>query len=392
MRSHINKLSSPQQKPAHSQSPLQKKKFYKFVNDNANSRAEKSMQEQEIHDRFLKEPPKEKKEEFKIEIERRFQKSTGNHTYRLARADISSESISQSSNDSLERLKATCVYDLHSQNLRFYAKQQRATQKSASLDQQTGASLKNTKAIKGNIAAKTTKKAHSNEPLKKVVKQTIHLEVPDAEYKIFEILEKNFDKASKESSATTKVTETSDKRPDSQGAQQKSYDGQTTRDGSTGTRKAPSNSSPKHINFSLNVHVSNNSKVVETKNIYNVNNIKNINHFHTLQDSKAMSKSTRDLAAAFQSSSTRNLKASMQSPSSAKKTVPSAAVAVSALTTSKTMLLKSPVENTSAQPTTTTTSVLNISKGLAQKSPAHIKPTTAVSKYTSPRLEFVLKL
>lgn len=125
--SYLTSLSSTQKnKPAQSQSPLQKKKYYKFVNESSNQQGEYSMQDQRLTERFAKEPPKEKKEEFKREIERRFERSTVNPGYKFPRysSESYSEQLSDSSIESLQRLNGSIKYDLHCQNLRYFAKTQ----------------------------------------------------------------------------------------------------------------------------------------------------------------------------------------------------------------------------------------------------------------------------
>ena len=387
MRSHLTKLSSPKPKPAQSQSPLHKKKFYKFVNDNANAKAEKSMQEQQLLSAFNKEPPKEKKEEFKVEIDRRFQKSLINHSYKFPRTEISSDSLSNDSRDSMDRLRATCNYDLHGQNLRHYAKQQRNSQKSASLGHQSGLRAPTgNQPAKGNMtertADKNAKKAHSNEPIKNIIQQTIHTEGSETQNKILELLEKNFENASKASSVTTKVSDTSDKKQDQKAAQRDTSSNLNQEDqqennnlGSSSKQKLSSGSSPKQINFSLNVHVSN-TKVFETKNVYNINNIKNVNHFHSIQDSKAMSKSTKDLSSGLQTS--RSPKFNMQSPPSGKKSgMSSAATTVTTMTTQgSTKTVKVPLENAGSL----TASISLQTKEPVKKTPMQTKSNIIVAK------------
>ena len=118
---------SNKDKPAQSQSPLHKKRFYKFI-DSASRKAEQSVQHYRLAERFAKDPPKEKKEEFKVEIDKRYQRSAVNEQYRFPVQSASSisepESLSDDSVESLERLAAAVKYDLNSQNLRRFAKLQ----------------------------------------------------------------------------------------------------------------------------------------------------------------------------------------------------------------------------------------------------------------------------
>ena len=381
MRSYATKLSSPKPKPAQSQSPLHKKKIYKFVNENANVKVEKSMQEPQLFERFQKEPPKDKKEDFKCEIDRRFQKSLINQTYKFPKTDISSDSFSDTSRDSIDRLRATCLYDLHSQNLRQYAQQQRNSHKSASLGQSNGIGIVGSPQVKELIGSgeKNAKKSHSNEPIKNIIKQAIHSDGTETQNKILELLEKNFEKGSKASSVTTKVSETSDKRHEQKTTHCDTNPTQEDhQENVNGRQKLSANMSPKQINFSLNVHVTN-TRVFETKNIYNVNNIKNINHYHSLRDSKGMSKSTKDLTSGVQSSVLRSPKINVQSPSSVKKSgLSSAATTVTTMTTSaSTKTIKMSQENTGAA----SISLHNVSKEIAKKTPTQSKYNTLHAKY-----------
>lgn len=129
--SHFSKIpTSSKAKPTQSQSPLHKKQYYKFFNENSNRQTDQTFHGQRVIEQPVFERPPEKKEEFKREIERRFLKSTVNPTFRFPRHidddddHDSTDALSESSVESLERLSHTVKYDLHSQNLRTYAKSQ----------------------------------------------------------------------------------------------------------------------------------------------------------------------------------------------------------------------------------------------------------------------------
>ena len=135
-----------------------------------------------------------------------------------------------------------------------------------------------------------------------------------------------------------------------------------------GKQKIPTSPSPKHINFSLNVHL-NNARIVETKNIYNINNTKTVNHYHPLQSSKAMSKSIKDLTSGLQPSSARNSKLNMQSPQNVKRSATNSAAATTTAftplaTNSSAKTLKAPIENAGSF---TTSMLNNISHEISKK-------------------------
>ena len=119
-------------KPTQSQSPLHKKQYYKFFAENSNRQTDQTFHAQRVVEQIVPEPPVENKEDFKKEIERRFQRSTINPTFRLPKYendvddddDDISDSLSENSIESLERLSHLTKYDLHSQNLRHYASSQ----------------------------------------------------------------------------------------------------------------------------------------------------------------------------------------------------------------------------------------------------------------------------
>lgn len=324
MRANINKSSASKPKPSQSQSPLHKKKIFKFVNDNANSKNERSMQEQTVQDRFIKEPPKETKPDFRVEIERRFNRAITNQEYRFPLHDASSDSLSESSQESLNRLDHICTYDLHSQNLRFFAKQQRANKKSASESRnESKENHPNRDHQRGNING-SAMQSQRYEPIKKVQKQPNTEETrcktsPDSR-RVLHVLDENLKQTSKEQSATKKVPVSTEKRPISAIRLKKATDDKCnevvseTVDLGSAARKIPVNSSPKQIKFSLNVFAT----VGDAKS--NLSSTKNANQQHTLRDSKAMSKSMKDLTAALRSPLMREVE-KVQSPSSSKKTV-----------------------------------------------------------------------
>ena len=117
--------TSSKGKPCQSQSPLHKKQYYKFLTDNSNHQGEQTLREHRIiTDEAEKETQLDKQEEFKREIELRFRRSAANPSYQFPRCvdTTDTESQNDSSTDSLEKLSHAIKYDLHSQNLRSYAK------------------------------------------------------------------------------------------------------------------------------------------------------------------------------------------------------------------------------------------------------------------------------
>ena len=119
--------TSTKGKPSQSQSPLQKTQYYKFITENSHHQAQQTLKESRIIvEKTVKEPHIEKQEEFKREIERRFHRSIMNPSYKFPRHidHLNTDSLNDSSTDSLEQLSTATKYDLHSQNLRSYAKSQ----------------------------------------------------------------------------------------------------------------------------------------------------------------------------------------------------------------------------------------------------------------------------
>ena len=116
-------LNDPRKKLNQSQSP---QRYYEFLVQNTNRQADKSVQLQRSSEQTPDDFHTEKKEEFKMEIERRFRKAAENPPFRMPRYDDSTlsseELLSDSSVESLERLSHSVKYDLNSQNLRMYAK------------------------------------------------------------------------------------------------------------------------------------------------------------------------------------------------------------------------------------------------------------------------------
>ena len=174
----------PRGKPTQSQSPLHKKQYYKFVTDNSKPQVDQTMQHQKSRQPSANDEAvqKDKKEEFKKEIERRFAKSTVGSTYQFPRrkSDLS-DTMSDGSADSLMRLTDTVKYDLHSQNLRHYAKSQ------ATL------SIKDPK-ISGN--QKPTKPAH---PLKEIANAQSAIKKKIAHNQIFQTFDNRHSNQSEES-------------------------------------------------------------------------------------------------------------------------------------------------------------------------------------------------
>jgi len=112
-RSYLQTTKTSKTKTASSQSPLYKKKLYKFVNQNGHS------QEQSMHVQSkIEHPPPVKSSskvvDFKQEIERRFQKAIGNREYVFPRRG----SYDTSSDSSLASLTNVVQYDLHTQNFK----------------------------------------------------------------------------------------------------------------------------------------------------------------------------------------------------------------------------------------------------------------------------------
>lgn len=355
MKPYINQIPSPKQKLAHSQSPLHKKKFYKFVNDTANNKVEKSMHEQAIHEKVLKEPPREKKEDFKSEIERRFARSLINSQYHFPRAEISSDELSQSSQDSLDRLAEICIYDLGTQNLRLFAKKQKIMHQSKSMNIQTHKRESHSLKENRKLAEKAgIQKNHSNEPIKNIEKQkdSLNIELPEKdrspEYrKILKMLDENGKETSVEANAkTVKIPKKQQiTRPKSQKATISDHLSETlpnTADTVSDSRKLNTTSSPKHLNFSLNAITSGiiQAKVTEVKNNAHANNVKTnattttnatqtasstiATSDHSIQNTKAASKSTKDLTQALQPATTQSpKKLTTQNVSNTKKIVSS---------------------------------------------------------------------
>lgn len=112
-RPYLANLKSPKNKNTHSQSPLYKKKLFKFVNQNFNP------QEQSMNIISKNEHPQQpvqapKVNDFKAEIERRYQKSQGNKEYVFPRR----ASYESGSDDSIASMKNVAQYDLHAQNFK----------------------------------------------------------------------------------------------------------------------------------------------------------------------------------------------------------------------------------------------------------------------------------
>jgi hypothetical protein len=106
---------------------LQKTQYYKFLTENSSHKIQKTLKENRISvEKTFQEPQTDKQEEFKREIELRFQRSAMNPGYKfpLRIDNINTDSQNESSTDSLEQLSIAIRYDLHSQNLRSYAKLQ----------------------------------------------------------------------------------------------------------------------------------------------------------------------------------------------------------------------------------------------------------------------------
>ena len=313
--------STAKPKVAQSQSPLNKKRIYKFVQDSTNSKAEKSMQAQLHPAKPSVQSKSAEKTDFKIEIERRFQMAHATTNYRFPTADEpSSEDLSSSSRtssqDSLERLKTTTTYDLHSQNLRYFAKLQKRKQLTrASINQEVVISSSNdsnvlkTQRDTAYEAAKTRSSQKSKPSQQK--KEVGGKPIP----KIRKIIDLN----PKEQSSNQTFREATESRSTLHRKSQNNTQERVCLDRSTpdtadtmtrartGTKKTATGLSPKKINFSLNINAGQ-DQLIEKKLTPT-----GANSQRTLQSFTAMSKSTKELAKGlYQTSSTSNLKLEQQ--------------------------------------------------------------------------------
>lgn len=112
-RPYLASIKSPKNKNTHSQSPLYKKKLFKFVNQNFNPQ-EQSMNIISKNDQAQQPVTSPKVADFKLEIERRYQKSVGNKEYVFPRR----ASYESGSDDSIASLRNVAQYDLHAQNFK----------------------------------------------------------------------------------------------------------------------------------------------------------------------------------------------------------------------------------------------------------------------------------
>ena len=123
LRNNLRKLhANPlQQKSIHSQSPNHKKLLKKI--ELTQRDAPQYQYEMSLQDNLVFQKPQEEVVDFRVEIERRFQKSLANHTFVFPRRKLDHneemlEDSGSSNNSSFESLRHVTVYELVSQNKR----------------------------------------------------------------------------------------------------------------------------------------------------------------------------------------------------------------------------------------------------------------------------------
>lgn len=109
-----------QSKTIHSQSPTHKKLLKKIENT---QREASNQYDMSLQDNLVFQKPQAEVVDFRVEIERRFQKSMANHTYifprnKLENYDDALDDSSSSHNSSIDSLRHVTVYELVSQNKR----------------------------------------------------------------------------------------------------------------------------------------------------------------------------------------------------------------------------------------------------------------------------------
>jgi len=122
LRNNIRKLqTNPHQstKTIHSQSPTHKKLLKKIE---LTQREPANQYDMSLQDNLVFQKPQEEVVDFRVEIERRFQKSFSNHTFVFPRRRLNNEEILEESgsshNTSFDSIRHVTVYELVSQNKR----------------------------------------------------------------------------------------------------------------------------------------------------------------------------------------------------------------------------------------------------------------------------------
>lgn len=120
VRNNVRKMpgNTLQSKAIHSQSPTHKKLLKKIE---LTQREAQNQYEFSLQDNLVFQKPQEEVVDFRVEIERRFQKSIANHTYVFPRnrEDDSEDALDNSTSsheESMESLRHVTVYELVSQN------------------------------------------------------------------------------------------------------------------------------------------------------------------------------------------------------------------------------------------------------------------------------------